>query len=151
MTRPQAPVALVPRWSYETTLAGEPGSASRARAFVARHLTEHRLVHLLDPVRLTASELATHAVVRQTPFTLRLSELEDVVVVTVRDGMARATAHAPADATTEARVVDALGLRIVELVSLDCGVEIDTDGVTTLWASFARRHGRRPLDHHRRG
>jgi anti-sigma regulatory factor (Ser/Thr protein kinase) len=50
-------------WSHETTLEASPISASRARAFVSHHLADHRLPHLIAPVRLVVSELATNAVV----------------------------------------------------------------------------------------
>ena len=57
-------------WSHETVLAAEPGSAAKARAFVLQHLAEHRLLYLVDDVRMVASELATNAVLHaRTAFT----------------------------------------------------------------------------------
>lgn len=51
-----------PIWCHETTLVAKPVSAPRARAFVCRHLIEHGVPYLVDPVRLVVSELATHSV-----------------------------------------------------------------------------------------
>jgi len=144
----QTPLGLTARWSYETTLPGEPGSAWRARAFVSRHLVAHRLPHLVDPVRLTASELATQAVVRQDEFTLTLSELDDIVLLSVRHGTAPPAPEATPEQDPDS--VAALGLKIVALVSLDCGVVLDAHGVQTVWASFARRRVRRPVSRRRR-
>jgi hypothetical protein len=144
----QMPLGVSVRWSYETTLPGEPGSAWRARAFVSRHLLAHRLPHLVDPVRLTASELATQAVVRQDEFTMTLSELDDIVLLRVRHGPAPPAPEATPE--QEPHSVAALSLKIVALVSLDCGVELDPQGVETAWASFARRRVRRPVSRRRR-
>jgi anti-sigma regulatory factor (Ser/Thr protein kinase) len=141
MASRKAPTARTSRWSYETTLAAEPASASRARAFVARHLSEHRLPHLIDPVRLIASELATNALVHaQTRFTITLSELDDIVLLSVRDGSPELAPRAGPDTSdTTGR-----GLKIVALLSLDWGVGTDPDGTKTVWASFSRRHAQRP-------
>jgi hypothetical protein len=54
-------MAAESEWCHETTLAAHPMSPARARRFVVQHLVEHRLLLLLDPVRLVASELATNA------------------------------------------------------------------------------------------
>src|SRR5687768_4713098 len=73
-------------WSHETTLEAVPTSASQARAFVSGHLVDHRLVYLVDPVRLVASELATNALVHaQTAFSVTLTALGETVLLTVRD------------------------------------------------------------------
>jgi anti-sigma regulatory factor (Ser/Thr protein kinase) len=50
-------------WSDHTVLPASPDSPAEARAFVVRLLVEHRLLYLVDDVRLVASELATNAVV----------------------------------------------------------------------------------------
>jgi hypothetical protein len=122
-------------WSYQTTLAAEPVSASRARAFVTRHLSEHRLLHLVDPVRLTASELATNALVHaRTRFTLTLEEQNDIVLLSVRDGSTELAVKPVHDSLD----ISGRGLRIVALLSLDWGVSVDTDGAKTVWVSFPR-------------
>jgi hypothetical protein len=127
------------RWSHETTLTAEPAAASRARAFVSRHLTEHRLGFLLDPVRLAASELATGALMHaQTKFTITLSGLDDVVLLSVRDASPQAAEARPAAFGIADR-----GRRIVSLVSLDWGVRVEASGVNTVWASFPRQRQRR--------
>ena len=81
-------------WEHEIHLPVEPLSASRARAFVCRHLVEHRLLQLVAPIRLVASELATHAIIHSdTPFTVTLSMTDDVVTLSVHDdSRARASA-----------------------------------------------------------
>lgn len=138
---PAMPADQTTGWSHRTTLPAEPASASRARAFVSRHLSEHRLLHLLDPVRLVASELATNALVHQTQFTITLAELDDDrVLLSVRDGD-----PPPAMPTVpHPRGTDDRGLRIVALVSLEWGVVGDPSGGRTVWASFSRRRVSRP-------
>src|SRR3954453_23181381 len=129
-----------PRWSSETTLVAEPVSPSRARAFVTRHLSEHRLLHLVDPVRLTASELATNALVHApTRFTLTLTEADDIALRSVRDG----SPDVASQAVRKSLDVSGRGLKIVALVSLDWGVRFDTDGAKIVWASFSRHQSQR--------
>jgi hypothetical protein len=48
-------------WSHQATFQASPISASRARDFVTRRLIDHRLLSLVDPVRLVAGELSTNA------------------------------------------------------------------------------------------
>lgn len=127
-------------WSHQTTLAASPVSASEARRFVCNHLIDHRLLYLVDPVRLVASELATHALVHaQTAFTITLAAVGETVVLTVRDDSDSDSAWVsdPAAATPTA----SRGLEIVDLVSLEWGAGSD-GGARTLWASFAMRSGR---------
>ena len=124
-------------WCHETTLGVDPLSPARARGFVVQHLVEHRLLSLVDPVRLVASELATNAVLHaKTPFVLKLSGQEGAVTVSVED----------ADPTGMPRMVPAgspgehgHGLRIVELLSQSWGVSTDPEGAKLVWASFAVR------------
>jgi hypothetical protein len=72
-------------WSHATTFEATPISASEARAFVSHRLLGHRLVHLTDPVRLVASELATNALVHaQTACSVTLSADDHAVMLTVR-------------------------------------------------------------------
>jgi len=140
MARRETGPSGTPEWSYETTLAAEPASASRARAFVTRHLSEHRLLHLVDPVRLTASELATNALVHaRTRFTLTLTEIDDIVLLSVNDGSPEPAVKAQPDALD----LSGRGLRIVAMVSMDWGVRLDTDGAKTVWASFPRDQSQR--------
>lgn len=126
-----------PSWSYETTLAAEPVSAPRARAFVCRHLIEHRAAYLVDPVRLVVSELATNAIVHaRTPFTVTLSCVDRTVRLAVRQESPVPQVPAqrqPNDLSSRAR-------RIVELVSSDWSGVSDTPASETVWASFDLRH-----------
>ena len=129
-------------WSHQTTLAASPVSASEARRFVCDHLVDHRLLYLVDPVRLVASELATHALVHaRTAFTLTLAAVGDTVVLTVRDDSDSDSGSSWVSDASAATPTAVRGLEIVNLVSLEWGVGSD-GGVQTLWASFAMRSGR---------
>jgi anti-sigma regulatory factor (Ser/Thr protein kinase) len=75
-----------PRWSYETMLVAMPVSVPRARAFVCRHLIEHGVAYLVDPVRLVVSELATNAMMHaSSSFTVTISSADRSVRLAVRD------------------------------------------------------------------
>jgi two-component sensor histidine kinase len=129
-----------PGWSYETTLVAEPVSAPRARAFVCRRLVEHGLPYLVDPVRLVVSELATNAVVHaRTAFTVTLSRADSTVLLAVRDE----SPAGPVPAQPGPPDIGGRGLRIVRMVSADCGVVSDRSGTRTVWASFALRQPQR--------
>jgi len=119
-------------WRYETTFAAEPASVTRARAFVCRHLLEHRLWHLVDPVRVVASELSTNAASGvDTPFTLTLWASGSQVYVAVRDDGAQTLG------STEPGARRRLRLTIVALLSQECGERPDGHGGCEVWASFA--------------
>jgi anti-sigma regulatory factor (Ser/Thr protein kinase) len=125
-------------WSHETVLAADAGSAAEARAFVVEHLVEHRLLYLVDDVRLVASELATNAVVHaQTVFTVILEGHPDSVLLTVRDGshtvpaLPRTLSHEP-DITGR-------GLVIVNMMSQAWGVAGEEDSGKSVWARFQLR------------
>jgi anti-sigma regulatory factor (Ser/Thr protein kinase) len=119
-------------WSHDTTLEATPISAAGARAFVSRHLVDHRLTLLVEPVRLVVSELATNALLHgQTPFVVTLSREDDTVRVTVSDESAWVTAHA----SDQALSAGGRGLGIVNVISRDWGV-ITGVGSKTVWATF---------------
>ena len=119
-------------WSHGTTLEATPISAAGARAFVSRHLVDHRLTYLVDPVRLVVSELATNALVHgQTPFVVTLSREDDTVRVTVSDESAWIVARAP----DRALQVGGRGLVIVNVLSRDWGI-ITQVSSKTVWATF---------------
>ena len=124
-------------WSYETTLAAEPVSAPRARAFVCRHLIKHRAAYLVDPVRLVVSELATNAIVHgRTSFTVTLSGVDHTVRLAVRQ-----ESTVPQVLAQVHRDLGSRASRIVELVSSDWGGVTDGPTSHTVWASFdLRRH-----------
>ena len=125
-------------WSHGTTLGATPISAAGARAFVSRHLVNHRLMFLVDPIRLVVSELATNALVHgQTPFVVTLSREDDTVRVTVSDESAWIVARAP----ERAPQVGGRGLGIVNVLSRDWGVITDVDS-KTVWATFEVRRER---------
>jgi hypothetical protein len=123
-------------WSHQATFEGSPICASRARDFVTRRLVEHRLLYLVDPVRLVASELATNALVHaQTAFTVTLEASEQTVLLTVRDD-SRAL---PSRRAAQAMDPSGRGLAIVAIVSRHWGTNVDGAGSKAVWASFARR------------
>ena len=123
-------------WSHEATFEATPISASRVRTFVSGHLVEHRLLYLMDPARLVASELATNAMVHaSTAFTVTLAALGETVMLTVRDDSDSVPVRRAAHAMDEA----GRGLEIVNIVSLKWGINEDAAGSKAVWASFAIR------------
>ena len=124
-----------PTWSHQTTLVAKPVSAPRARAFVCRHLIEHGVAYLADPVRLVVSELATNAIVHApSSFTVTLSCTGRSVRIAVRDESA---------VRPESRMMrtdlSGRGRTLVQLVSSDWGIDSDAPGSHTVWASFDLR------------
>jgi hypothetical protein len=125
-------------WSHEVALAADVGSAAKARAFVVHHLVEHRLLYLVDEVRLVASELATNAVVQgQAAFTVILEGREHSVLLTVRG--APQTTRAPSHAAPHEPGVAGLGRVIVNLMSEDWGTAGEDGATRSVWASFEVR------------
>jgi anti-sigma regulatory factor (Ser/Thr protein kinase) len=125
-------------WSHGTTLEATPISAAGARAFVSRHLVDHRLMYLVDPVRLVVSELATNALVHgQTPFVVTLSREDDTVRVTVSDDSAWIADRAP----EQVLQTGGRGLGIVSVFSRDWGI-ITGVSSKTVWATFETRQAR---------
>ena len=123
-------------WSHQATFEASPMSASQARDFVSRHLTDHRLPYLVDPVRLVTSELATNALVHaQTAFTVTLTALDETVLLTVRDD----SIELPTRRAPQALDPTGRGLEIVDIVSLAWGTNEDAAGSKAVWASFAVR------------
>jgi anti-sigma regulatory factor (Ser/Thr protein kinase) len=127
-----------PHWSHETTFPATLISASQARTFVSDHLVDHRLLYLVDPVRLVVSELATNALVHaQTAFKVSLAALDEIVLLTVRDD----SRSVPVRRAAQAMDAGGRGLEIVDIISLDWGTDEDEVGSKEVWASFAlRRH-----------
>lgn len=127
-----------PCWSHRASFDASPTSAFQARTFVAQHLIDHRLLYLVDPVRLVASELATNALVHaQTAFNVTLAASDETVLLTVRDDSPALPTRRVAHATD----LTGRGLDIVASVSLGWGTNDDGAGAKAVWASFAiRRH-----------
>ena len=125
-------------WSEELVLAPDLGSAAKARAFVVHQLVEHRLLYLVDDVRLVASELATNAVVHaKTAFTVALEGREHSVILTVRDGSP--AAPAPALEAPDELHIAGRGLVLVKLMSQTWGVAGQDGTAKSVWASFETR------------
>src|SRR3712207_7228632 len=69
-------------WRHELWQPADPRSPARVRAFVAEHLLAHGRAHLVEPVRLVASELATNAILHSgTEFTVTLLEEHGTVML----------------------------------------------------------------------
>lgn len=129
-------------WTHHLTLAGEPLSVLRARRFVCFHLVEHRLLYLVEDVRLVTSELSANAVRHaQTPFTVTLEQVNRAqldngyVLLSVHDG----SPSPPVHMTTGVLDTSGRGVSIIDLVSQDWGVTDETGGGKSVWASFNLR------------
>ena len=125
-------------WSHQILLAAEPTSTALARDFVCLHLVAHHLRHLVEDVRLVASELATNAVVHaRTPFTVTLSSERGSVLLDFRDeSIAAAVRSARPGLDLGGR-----GLVIVAMLSQDWGTSTDAHGSKSVWASFPNQPG----------
>ncbi len=123
-----------PVWTHRERFDPHPASASLARSFVADRLVQHELPHLIDPVRLVTSELATNAILHaRTSFTVTLERVEDVLVLTVTDD----SPEAPVRRATAVTDSTGRGLEIVASTSRDWGVDADRRSPKAVWASFA--------------
>lgn len=126
-------------WSHRTVLRADLSNVADARQFVQQRLLEHDLVFLVEDVVLAASELATIAI-PDAPgeVTLTLVGVEDSVVLTVRPGPPPSAPQRAARTRRHASMTEsaARGLAVVSLVSRECGVNVDADGVESVWASF---------------
>ena len=130
-------MALNPDWSHQLVLAAAPVSAGLARDFVCLHLVAHRLLHLVDDIRLVVSELATNALQHaQTPFVVTLSMAGRVVLLTLRDE----SQLIPIRSAPGVMDLNGRGLMIVELLSHEWGINIDDHGSKSVWASFPEPH-----------
>ena len=118
------------------SLAAQPISASRARAFDRLHLGEHLLSYLTDDVELVVSELATNAMVHaRTPFRVCLQAFETTLLLEVEDRSQTGLVG------VVAQVFDTggRGVSIVKLLSRDWGVNARTGGGKSVWAEFGLR------------
>lgn len=123
-------------WSYETVLAPEPRSVSKARDFIHEHLVAHGHLSLVEDVRLVTSELTTNAMVHaRTPFVVNLSAIDGGVRLTITDG----SATPPVRTTPNLTDMNGRGLMLVELLSDKWGARTESDGSKSVWASFAFR------------
>jgi anti-sigma regulatory factor (Ser/Thr protein kinase) len=123
-------------WSKRCSFPSEVESASRARTFVSRQLTEHELSYLVEDVRLVVSELATNAMLHaRTPFTVSLEQIVRLVLLTVQDG----SPSAPEWVDAEVLDTHGRGLFLVAHASHDWGVLEGPHGSKSVWASFVTR------------
>lgn len=123
-------------WTYETLLAAEPASASRARDFICEHLVAHGLLYLVEDVRLVGSELTTNAMMHAgTPFIVTLSREGGSVCLSIRDD----STSVPVKTMPDLMDMNGRGLMLVELLSDEWGVRTERDGSKSVWASFTTR------------
>ncbi len=121
-------------WSQDITLAAQPTSASRSRAFVRHHLAGHGLSHLSDDVELVVSELATNAMVHAaTSFKVSLHAFEQTLLLEVEDG----SRVGPSLVAAQVLDTNGRGVAIVDLLSRDWGVDTHADGGKSVWAEFS--------------
>ena len=117
-------------------MPGEAASVLRARRFVCVHLVEHRLLYMIDDVRLVVSELAANAVRHaHSPFTVSLGQADRAVILSVQDD----SSGAPALLAPELSETAGRGVSIVDMVSEDWGVTQVPGGGKSVWASFSTR------------
>ena len=113
----------------------------RARHFVCSLLIDHRLLYLVEDVRLVVSELATNAIRHaKTPITVTLEQVDRAVLLTVTDG----SFAAPVRQETHLLDTGGRGLSIVALVSHEWGVIQGPGEAKSVWASFALPADTRP-------
>jgi anti-sigma regulatory factor (Ser/Thr protein kinase) len=128
--------ATAETWGYSCALPADPQSVWKARTFVRFYLIEYRLPHLVDSVRLVASELATNAVVHaQTPSRLTLSHSGSAVRLELTDGSGHPPTRRPAS-PAQTLETGGYGLGLLDALSLEWGVITDFNRSKTVWASF---------------
>ena len=115
--------------SERLTLPAHPASVPMARRFVRERLDGWGLEHLVDTVTMLVSELATNAVLHaRTAFAVQVSREGKFLRVGLFDHSAavpRARRYG-VDSTT------GRGLRLVDTLSADWGVDRQADG-KTIW------------------
>jgi hypothetical protein len=132
-------------WRYTCDLAAEPRSAAKARAFVCHHLIEHRLLHLVDTVRLVASELAIDAAAHaRTASTFTLSRSGSVILLFLTDGSASASARRPLPGE-QAVGPGARGLSTLDALGVKWGIVTSPGRSRTIWSRFDARPRGRPV------
>ena len=117
-------------WSFQP----EPSSTREARRRVSEILEESQ-VDTSGTCALVVSELATNAVLHaRTVFEVRLLVDRDVVRIEVHDRIARL----PTRRYFSNEALSGRGLRLVEELSVEWGVEADADGGgKTVWAEVS--------------
>ena len=128
-------------WMSGRRFPANADSVARARVFVCVSLADHDLLYMLEDVRLSASELATNAVLHaNSAFTITITGLRTKVLLEVEDaveegaGSARLRVGRPLEATA----ASGRGLQLVSDLSQEWGVNTNRPGFKTVWAAFAR-------------
>jgi hypothetical protein len=132
-------------WGYTCAVPAEPRGTSRARDFVRYHLIEGRLLHLVDTVRLVASELVANAVGHaRTRSTLTLSRSGSVVKLELTDGSAQPPTRRPTS-QEETLVAGEFSIGMLDALSLEWGVINDSNRTRTIWGTFDAYPCARPV------
>lgn len=115
----------------ELTLPPAPSSVSAARRFVADALVELGAEGACDDAATLVSELATNAVLHaRTPFTIAVSRIDGEVRISVRDhSLAQPRVRDYGTGATTGR-----GMRLIEAMATDWGVEPEDDGKSVWFA-----------------
>ena len=120
-------------WSYTRSWSAEPAAIAHAREFVVDSLARHRRELVPHDIVLVAGELATNAVRHaRTPFSVTLTSLDGVVVVSVRDGVD----SPPPVTVVGVHEISGRGLRIVAAYTSAWGVVAEPEGGKSVWAAF---------------
>lgn len=128
--------ALDPEWLYEARFAAEGRSAARARMFTTSYLTTHRLLSLVDPVRLIVDSFAAVAVVHSdTPFQVRLFRTGSIITLSVEH-----TSTEPVQRSIEALELGRHRLQSLASCHVAWGVRQETHGARSVWATFDSHH-----------
>jgi len=118
--------------TYEVRLGADPSSPSKARDFVRFHLLAQGADHLVEDIRLVASELATNAVRHVgSAFTVGLDVGDHNVRLWVWDS----SPFAPTRVAGDPMGAGGRGLALVEMLSSQWGVAV-LDASKTVWATF---------------
>ncbi len=120
-------------WTYQRSWPNDVSHVAEARTFVVDHLHTGGLLDAALVLRLVVSELATNAVLHAaTPFSVTISRHEASLRLEVRDALPVAVALPD----PPAQGPNGRGLRIVDQLSREWGVDLDPDG-KAVWAVFA--------------
>lgn len=124
--------------SARVALSFQPEAARKARSIV-RAVGDGLTADLLDDAELLASELVTNAVQHGSPvIELDVAAGASSLTVRVADGGVALPAQRRRPARDEPR---GRGLRLVEQMAADWGVETDRGGAgKTVWFRLGRRH-----------
>jgi len=102
--------------------------------FVTRYLNLHNRRTLVDEAEVVVSELATNAVRHGgTDFSITLAEVGGEVQLTVSDD----APSVPRPRQSDVMALDGRGLLLVEELTSDWGVRVESGGRKSVWARLS--------------